>query len=166
DSLPRWDVPLEPNESLSVQTADINSLLARKHMLRTAHKNQRVASQRNDFDLRPLSRISHNTHVDHMVYYILVHLIWPAVFDMNVYLRIRLDEALQHRGQLVNADRVDCCHSNLPAHNVAQPFHLFSERIEAIDDFATPLVESHPGFGRHHRAASTSLDQPSVELIL
>ena len=158
DSPPRWDVALESNKSQSIQDPDINSFLGGKLMLRTAHKNERVVPQRHNLDLRPGGRISHDTHVNHVINDIFVNLVWPAVFDMDVHLGVGLDETLQYGRQLVDPDRIDRRHSHLSAYDIPEPLHLLGQRVKPVDYLATALEKRHTCFSRNEAAAAASLD--------
>src|SRR6185503_7504245 len=139
---------------------------ASKLVLRTAHQKERVASQRYDINLRPRRRIRHYANIDDVVDYIFVYLVRPAVFDMHIHLRVRLDEAFQYWRQLVNTNGVDSRDPNLSADDIAEALHLFGERVEAIDDLPASLIEGHTRGCRGHGAASASLNQLAIELIL
>ena len=97
DCLAGWNVTFKSYKALPVQRRDVNPLLSCKFMLRTANEYQGVVTKRNDFDLWLGSRLRDDPNVDHVIEYVFIDLIWTAVFDVDINVRVRLDETLKHR---------------------------------------------------------------------
>ena len=104
DSLASGDVAFEGNEALAVERGNVDPLAGGEFMVRAADQLEAVASKGNDLDLLASRRVGNYAEIDRPIDNVLVDLIWTAVLDVYVHLRIGLDELFHDVRKLVETN--------------------------------------------------------------
>jgi hypothetical protein len=105
--LARRDVALVAGHGLALEARHGNTLHVGERVIRRAREHEMIVADRDDDDLRMLLRIGDDAEIDLLRDDVLVDLVWPRVFDVNVHLWVLAQVFLQIRRQLVQADAID-----------------------------------------------------------
>jgi hypothetical protein len=131
-------------------------------MIGAAHQHQFVCAQRDDLQLRAAQRQSHDPEINRAAQTGFIDPVGAAVLEVDVHLRVRLDELLDVRRQLVQADAVDRRHADRAGDRGGARGEARLQRLKALNQLLAFGIEQPPGFGRRHSLAVAPLDQPLI----
>ena len=107
------NIGFEADEFLARSTAtSLIDFVFGQRMLRMADQHQRILAQGDQLQLGVLGRIGHQPQIHHVAQHVLINLVGPAVFDMDIDGGKELEEFFQVRRQIVQADAVNGRHAN------------------------------------------------------
>ena len=127
-----------------------------------AHQYQPVLAERDDGDLRSARRIGDDADIDAPGQHVVENLARPAVLQVDVHLRVGLEELLERFRELVQADAVHGGDTNAAAHRLPEALQLLAEVAIATGDVLARLIEQLAGGSRLHVPLG-ALDQRLVE---
>src|SRR6266404_4819701 len=130
-------------------------------MVRRADQHEAVLAKGDDRDLRAPRGVVDDAEIDAAAQDILEDLRRAAVFEVDVHLRVRLEEALQWICELVEADAVDGRDAHAAAHGRAEALQLLAQLAVARRDVLARLVEELPRGCRLH-APFRALDETPI----
>src|SRR5204863_8983746 len=96
-------------------------------MVRGAHEDEAILAKWDDRDLRAPRGVRDDAEIDAAAQHVLEDLGRAAVFEVDVHLRVRLQEALQRVGELVETDAVDSRDPDAAAHRRAEALQLLAQ---------------------------------------
>src|ERR1043166_7069840 len=164
---PRRDVALEEDERLPLQVFGAQTPLLSERVAGPADKDEPVAGQRHDFQSAPLLRICDHAEVERATHNVAHDARRPAVFKVNLGLRVERHELAHDGRKLVQAHAVDRRHAHRPAHRPRELPHVLLKVRVGRQHLAARLVE---GLARLRQAQlappAHALKQPPLELRL
>jgi hypothetical protein len=107
-------------------------------------------------------RIRNQSEIDNITYDVVVNFVGSAIFDVNVYCRIRLEEPLEVRRQVMKADAVNCCHAHGARDDVFDLLQLMMQRVVTAYDLLAKVVKNL-SFAREAELLLAALDKQRFE---
>ncbi len=117
---------------------------------------------RDNFELRVFDRIGHQAEVNDIAQHVVINLVGPAVFDVDVDGRIVLHEFFDIRRQVVQADAVNRRDPDCARNDVLELLQLAIQRFIRLDDLLAVIVK-HLAFAREAESFLAALDQQRLE---
>ena len=159
------DVALVADQRLAGQLADRDPAMAGERVVGRAGEHQAVVPEGQHGDAGPPRRIRHHADVDVALEDVLVDAARAAVGEVEVDLRVGLQVALDLRGQLVEADRVDGRHPHRARDHVGQRLEARLHVLVALDDLLAHLVKDLARGGELHVAARPLEETATVAIL-
>ncbi len=165
DGAARGDVGFETDESFAPQRGERNRAAGGQRMPGRADEHELVAPERDDFETALLHGVRHQAHVAHVAQHVLVDPVCPVILHVDIDRAVGLQEALQVRREIVEADGVNRRDPQRAGHDIAELLELGSQRVVRLDDLLAVLVQNL-ALARQAKLLLAALDERRAELVL
>ena len=132
---------------------------------RRTDEHEAILAQRDHGDARASVRVGDDAEIDAALERVLVDLVRATVLEVELHLRVRLQEALQLRGELVEPDGVHRRDAYRAGHDLRRRLQPRLEFLVALHDLLAHLVEDLAG-GRELHVAARALEELLAVLVL
>ena len=165
DGLARRDVGVEADELLAGHLLHLDLRALRQRMLRVGDEDEVVVAEGNRVDLAVLHREGHEAEVDGVVQDVLVHEIRAAVLDADVDRGEVVQEFLDVRRQLVEADRVNGRDADRAADDLLHLLQLGEEFVISMQNLLRGIINPLTLAGQLELLLA-AIDQQGLEVAL
>ena len=103
-------------------------------MVRMTGQHQRFLAQRDNLPALVVFRVGYQAHIHRVTEHVVIDLVGPAVFDMDLHLGIFPHEAFDVRGQIVQADAINGRHPDFAGDDVPDLLHAVVDGVVSLED--------------------------------